>query len=108
MEPKNENRRIEFLALLDGTHRPPPGHASWTARALAEVSGISLYTALHLVRRQRLHETIRDLGPAEGAGGGRGRPPGELALTDKGRARLAWFGGHARWCPLCLASGRKR
>lgn len=107
-KPKNRGRRIEFMALLDGTHRAPAGHGSWTARAIAEACGISPYTALHLVRRQKFHEIIKDEGPADDAGGIVGRPPHVLSLTDKGRARLAYFGGHAKWCPLCAGRPQGR
>jgi hypothetical protein len=111
---KNPGRRFQILAVLDRRH-PAPRPPGWTSSAVAAACGIAPPTAHHLVTRLlknglvEAEELVRDLDfrrKLKTGGSMSGTIPVRTlvwGLTAKGAARLAYKGGHARWCPMCAA-----
>lgn len=114
-KPKDPNRRFQILALIDGTHRPPakPKGPGWPAAAIAEAFSISPFTVTHILSRQKSFGLV-DCSPGSEAteirrkvkGGGVAvwKLPWRTLfwiITDRGRSRLEWAGGHKKWCPIC-------
>lgn len=111
---RNSGRRFEALALLDGRHHGPDGFPGWTSAALAQECGIAWSSAHHLLARLKSYGLVEN-GPSGGGAkferllkGGRtlaGEFPDRTLVwsttTPKGSARLEYFGGHEKWCPIC-------
>lgn len=112
-QPRNSGRRIEILALIEGRHSSPKEfQRRWTSAAVAHFCGVARATAHHILARL-IKNGLVELERAGGAefrrqlkGGGVlvGRMPGRTAIwsvTDKGKKRVEYFGGHEKWCPIC-------
>lgn len=112
-ERRNSGRRVEILALIEGTHSAPKKFGGrWTSAAVASICGIAPATAHHILARLRkngLVEIQRGAGaeyrrPLKGGGVLVARMPGRLAIwsiSEKGIGRVKYFGGHEKWCPIC-------
>lgn len=113
-QPRNSGRRHEVLALLADEHSiPEKVPAFWTSAAVAEICGIGWSSAHHLLTRLKKYDLVEDVAVGEThefrrvLKGDRtlvGQMPGRTlswSLTDKGKGRLKYFGGHDKWCPIC-------
>jgi hypothetical protein len=109
---KDPNRRFQILSLLDGTHgHPETGY--WSAQFISSTFGISLHTALHALARLRNYNLVvssevgerievrRPLKNGSILVGGIPKKTLAWTLTEKGRERLKYVGGHEKYCPLC-------
>lgn len=112
IEP-HPGRRFEILAMLDRTHPRATKDFDWSAEDLARAMRANLWTIRHTLARLR----SRGLVEAELAGGEnpterrlksgdvlKGVLPSQLLIwkiTKKGLERVAYVGGHERWCLIC-------
>lgn len=110
---KMAGRRFQLLAMLDGSH-----DQAWSSEDLAKVCGISKATVHHILARlQKFGLVDGNRDPESVVGFNRtlksgavmsGRMPNKTyfwTITPKGKSRVAYVGGHQKWCPMCSRKG---
>lgn len=122
--PGFPGRRFQVLALLDGTHAPLPESRNlsppqgWRSVDVARVCGIAGSSAHHLLVRLKGWDLVQARQPGAAVEIRRkmgrsktlvGSIPDRTIFweaTQKGKDRVAYKGGHAKWCPMCAEAQR--
>jgi hypothetical protein len=101
-------RRFQLLAILDETH-----DGTWSSQELAKICGIASSTVHHILTRLEKFDLVKGFPSKSIIGFHRtlrsgavlsGKMPNmsyHWTITPKGQQRVAYVGGHKKWCPLC-------
>lgn len=116
---RHPGRRFEILAALDRTHRRDVGDYEWSAIDLAKALKSNRYTIAHTLLKLARYDLVEgeSVGgftdyerPLKAGGGVVVKLPNMTLiwrLTKRGEERLAYVGGHERWCVLCPKGKQK-
>lgn len=110
---KNMGRRFEILTLVDGTHSPPAAFGAWSAKALGATLRISHFTVHHILQKMRRYALVESGSTGQENAYMKTSMAGKTIsgslpsrtlnwwVTQKGKDRIQYVGGHETWCPIC-------